>query len=103
VTVGDGRFWGWAYVAGGGSDELVRRGLLNDVGAPADRAAQSKGRSKHRARKACALHDDTHIELDVAGKWPTGLEFGEPDQNLRLDCNGEVDEITAKPFGDLAQ
>lgn len=50
-----------------------------------------------------AVSNTTGVELDVAGERSTGLQFGEGDQDLRLDGGGELHQVAAEAFGDLTQ
>jgi citrate synthase len=67
--------------------------LFDDVGAPADRAADGEGRREHRPGQARRLHHDAAVELDVARQRPTGLQLGERHECLGPDRDRLLDEI----------
>ena len=75
-------------------------GLLEDVGGPADDAADREGRREHRARQAAELHHHAGVELDVGVEVAAGLELGEDLDDALLDGGGEVDQVAAEAASD---
>src|SRR5205807_4224338 len=77
-------------VVGARTDEAVVARLLEDVGAPADRAAAGEGRREQRPRYTALAHHHAGVELDVRVERPPRLELGEHPHDRLLDLAGEV-------------
>ena len=77
-------------VAGRGADELAGRGLLGDVGAPADDPADGEGRREQLPGEAAAIHDHAGIELHIGVQGVRGLQLGQHPEDRLLDLDGQL-------------
>ena len=91
----------WADVVRRRTDQLAGGGLLDGVDAPADGAADRERRGEHLAWHAGRRHHDAGVVLDVARELAVGLQLGERDEDLGLDRDRPLDQLTIKLLGEL--
>ena len=90
-------------VARGGADELAALGLLQNVGAPADRPAHGEGRGEHRTWDAAGVHHHTGVELDIGIPGVVGMCLAQRVDDGLLGADRCVDSRSAEALRDLAQ
>ncbi len=94
--------WG-SDVAGGWADEAVVRGLLHDMGAPADGPSGGEGRCEHVPGDGAEVHDHAGVVLHVGVQVATGLQFGQGVDNRLFNRQRQLHQGAAERGDDVAQ